>query len=152
MNVRLATSFALVLGVASPLAFGQLPPPADPEAVLSDAYQGKSYSPYAGRGFPSRPLWGDSHLHTGLSFDAAAFGNRLGVRDAYRFAPGEEVVSSTGLALKLSRPLDWLVVADHSDPMGFSRISWSANPISSQTRRDETGTTGSWQATACRSQ
>ena len=28
-------------------AFAQIPPPPDPEEVLSDAYTGKSYSPYA---------------------------------------------------------------------------------------------------------
>ena len=39
--------------------------------------------------------------------------------DAYRFAKGEEVISSTGLPVRLSRPLDFLVVADHSDNMGF---------------------------------
>ena len=39
--------------------------------------------------------------------------------DAYRFAKGEELTSSTGLQVKLSRPLDFLVVADHSDNMGF---------------------------------
>ena len=39
--------------------------------------------------------------------------------DAYRFAKGEQVTSSTGQAVKLSRPLDFLVVADHSDNMGF---------------------------------
>ena len=89
------------------------------EQTLSKSYKGKSYSPYAGRAFASRPLWGDSHLHTGNSFDAGAFGCRLRPGDAYRFARGEEVVSSTGIAVKLSRPLDWLVVADHSDNMGF---------------------------------
>jgi hypothetical protein len=36
---------------------------ADPE-TLAKAYTGKSYSPYAGRAFPERPLWGDSHVHT----------------------------------------------------------------------------------------
>ena len=51
--------------------------------------------------------------------DAGAFGARLGPEDAYRFAKGEEVVSSTGLPVRLSRPLDFLVVADHSDNMGF---------------------------------
>ncbi len=94
--------------------------PADPEAVLSDAYTGKSYSPYAGRGFPSRPLWGDTHLHTGLSLDAGIFGAVLDPADAHRFARGEELISSTGIPVKLSRPLDWLVVADHSDNMGFA--------------------------------
>jgi len=86
---------------------------------LAGAYTGKAYSPYAKRSFPERPLWGDSHLHTSLSMDAGLFGNRLPPRDAYRFARGEEVVSSTGQAVRLSRPLDWLVVADHSDGMGL---------------------------------
>jgi len=31
-----------------------------------------------------------------MSMDAGAFGNRLGIAEAYRFARGEEVVSSTG--------------------------------------------------------
>jgi hypothetical protein len=54
-----------------------------------------------------------------MSMDAGAFGNRLGIDAAYRFARGEEVVTSTGQKARLSRPLDWLVVADHSDNMGF---------------------------------
>ena len=86
---------------------------------LSDLYPGKAYSPYAQRSFPSFPLWGDTHLHTGLSVDAGLFGARLGLEDAYRFARGEEGVSSTGQPTKLARPLDWLVIADHSDAMGF---------------------------------
>src|SRR5678815_1695961 len=77
------------------------------------------YSPYAGRNFPTLPLFGDTHLHTGFSMDAGAFGARLGPRDAYRFARGEEITSNTGQPVKLSRPLDFLVVADHSDGMGF---------------------------------
>jgi hypothetical protein len=51
--------------------------------------------------------------------DAGAFGARLTPEDAHRFARGEELTSSTGLPVKLSRPLDFLVVADHSDNMGF---------------------------------
>lgn len=79
----------------------------------------KHFSPYAGRNFPTQAFWGDTHLHTGMSFDAGAFGARLGPEDAYRFARGEELTSSTGLQVKLSQPLDFLVVADHSDNMGF---------------------------------
>ena len=87
--------------------------------LLSNAYTGKVYSPYARRNFPERPLWGDSHLHTNLSMDAGLFGNRLPPRVAYRFARGEEVLASSGQAVRLSRPLDWLVIADHSDGMGM---------------------------------
>jgi hypothetical protein len=87
--------------------------------LLNTAYTGKVYSPYAQRSMPEQPLWGDSHLHTTLSMDAGLFGNRLSPDDAYRFARGEEVVSSTGQVVRLSRPLDWLAVTDHSDGMGL---------------------------------
>ncbi len=63
--------------------------------------------------------WGDTHLHTNLSMDAGLFGNRIGLDEAYKFAKGEAVTSTTGLNAKLSRPLDFLVVADHSDGMGL---------------------------------
>ncbi len=87
---------------------------------LSGLYPGKTYSPYAKRAFPSNVYWGDTHLHTALSADAGLFGNTLGLEEAYRFSRGEEVVSATGLPVKLGRPLDFLVIADHSDMMGFS--------------------------------
>jgi hypothetical protein len=77
------------------------------------------YSPYAGRNFPTQPFFGDTHLHTGWSFDAGTFGCRITPSDAYRFARGEEIKSSSGQPVKLSRPLDFLVVADHSDNMGM---------------------------------
>ena len=90
------------------------------EAQLSKFYTGKVYSPYAERTFPERPLWGDNHLHTSLSFDAGAFGNRVGLRDAYRLARGEQITASSGQAVRLGRPLDWLAITDHSDGMGFT--------------------------------
>ncbi|MCZ6476513.1 MAG: DUF3604 domain-containing protein [Gammaproteobacteria bacterium] len=118
---RLISMLALASGLAalSLQVAAQLPPPQNPEEVLSSAYTGSSYSPYAGRSFATFPLWGDSHLHTANSFDAGAFGNRLTPEDAYQFARGDEIVSSTGIPVRLSRPLDWLVVSDHSDNMGF---------------------------------
>jgi hypothetical protein len=87
---------------------------------LDSIYPGTAYSPYAQRSFPSRVFWGETHLHTGLSLDAGLFGNTLTHEDAYRLARGEEVTSSTGLPVKLSRPLDWLVITDHSDMMGIA--------------------------------
>jgi len=91
----------------------------DDTSSLYSAGEKKTYSPYAQRDFPNAPLWGDTHLHTAISFDAGAFGATLLPPDAYRFAKGEEVVSSTGQPVRLSRPLDFLVVADHSDNMGL---------------------------------
>ena len=121
LSLRCAVVVAGVFGILAFTSslFAQLPAPPDAKQTLSDAYVGKSYSPYARRGFPSRVYWGDTHLHTALSMDAGAFGNRLGLEEAYRFARGEELVSSSGVPVKLSRPLDFLVVADHSDNMGF---------------------------------
>jgi len=89
--------------------------------------QKPSYSPYAGRNFPTRPYFGDTHLHTGFSMDAGAFGARLTPADAYRFARGDELQSNTGQPVKLSRPLDFLVVADHSDGMGFFPLLMSGD-------------------------
>lgn len=84
----------------------QAKPPAEP------------YSPFLGNSHLTQPLWGDTHLHTNLSLDARAFGVTLGQQQAYRLARGERVVSSHGEALRLARPLDFLVVSDHSDGMG----------------------------------
>lgn len=70
--------------------------------------------------YPERVFWGDTHLHTANSPDAFGFGNRLDPEAALRFARGEEVTSSTGVKAKLNRPLDFLVIADHSD--GFASI------------------------------
>lgn len=68
----------------------------------------------------SRPYYGDTHLHTSYSTDAGMLGNTLGPEDAYRFARGEKVISSTGLPLRLQRPYDFLVVSDHSENLGLS--------------------------------
>jgi hypothetical protein len=119
-----AVTIAALVLMAAP-ASAQIVPD---KSSLSGLYTGKAYSPYAQRGFPERPLWGDSHLHTTLSFDAGIIGNRLPPRDAYRFARGEEVVSSTGQTVRLSRPLDWLAVTDHSDGMGLAGDVISGKP------------------------
>ena len=95
---------------------------------LADTGKPRPYSPYADRKFPERPLFGDTHLHTAFSMDAGAAGARLSPADAYRFAMGEQVTSSTGQSVKLSRPLDFLVVADHSDNMGFFPDLFAGDP------------------------
>jgi hypothetical protein len=86
------------------------------------------YSPYVGHDYPTRVYFGDTHLHTSFSMDAGAFGARLTPRDAYRFARGEEITASSGQPAKLSRPLDFLVVADHSDNMGFFPDLFAGKP------------------------
>jgi len=116
-SVSIFNSLCAILLVGSATTgFAQIAPAKE---SLSGLYPGKAYSPYAERSFPDRVLWGDTHLHTGLSMDAGLFGARLGLDDAYRFARGEQVTASSGQPAKLGRPLDWLVIADHSDGMGF---------------------------------
>ena len=94
----------------------------------AEHFQSRGYSPYADRGFPTRPLWGDTHLHTANSPDAFAFGNRLTPEDAYRFALGHTITSASGQRVQLSRPLDWLVVADHGVAMGAMMELYKGNP------------------------
>lgn len=91
-------------------------------------FKAPGYSPYAGRNFPVRPLWGDQHVHTSWSGDAVAAGTRVGPEEALRLARGEQITSSTGQPVKLSRPLDWLVIADHSDAMGVMNEVLAGNP------------------------
>ena len=76
--------------------------------------------------FPDRPYWGDTHLHTDNSIDAFGFGVRLGPEEALRFARGEEITSTTGTKAKLARPLDFLVISDHSDGLGSTRRLYDA--------------------------
>jgi hypothetical protein len=90
--------------------------------------KGAGYSPYTGKNYPTKMLWGDTHLHTNLSLDARAFGVTLGPEQAYRFARGEEITTSHGERVKLSRPLDWLVVSDHSDGLGAMDEVVKGNP------------------------
>jgi len=93
--------------------FGEVKP-----ADTGRFYKKPGYSPYAGKNYPERPLWGDQHVHTGWSADAGMGGATLTPEDALRFARGEEVMATSGQPAKLSRPLDWIAVSDHSDAMG----------------------------------
>lgn len=75
---------------------------------------------------PRQVFWGDTHLHTSNSIDAFGFGVRLDPEQALRFARGDEVTSTHGLKAKLDRPLDFLVIADHSDGLGLTRRIYEA--------------------------
>jgi hypothetical protein len=96
--------------------------------AVKEAIKKPGYSPYAGRSTPTMVLWGDTHLHTNLSLDARAFGVTLGPEEAYKLARGDEITSSHGERVRLARPLDWLVVSDHSDAMGTMNEIVKGNP------------------------
>jgi hypothetical protein len=88
----------------------------------------REYSPYLNQGFQQRVYWGDTHVHTSYSTDAGMIGNRLGPDEAYQFALGKTVVSSTGLPVRLQRPLDFIVIADHAENLGLAPMIAEANP------------------------
>ena len=100
------------------------------------AFADESYSPYADSRYPTNVYWGDTHLHTNLSIDSYHGGNRtLGPADAYRFARGEVIQSTTGGKVKLGRPLDFLVVADHAYNIGVLPRLEMSDPILLETRK-----------------
>ena len=94
-----------------------------------DRSSASQYSPYAGRDYPTQVYFGDTHHHTANSGDAFLNGDRLSPEQAYRFARGEEVVSSTGLPVKLARNLDFLVVSDHAEGLGVMYEVYDGNPV-----------------------
>lgn len=63
--------------------------------------------------------FGDTHVHTNLSFDSYLNGNRLSLYEAYRFANGEALTLLTGETMQLSRPLDFVVMTDHAESFGL---------------------------------
>ena len=73
--------------------------------------------------------FGDAHVHTSMSMDAAAWGASQSPEGAYRYARGEEVTSFKGWKTQLTRPLDWLVIADHSDGYDFYNMVKKGDPL-----------------------
>ncbi|MEM7139240.1 MAG: DUF3604 domain-containing protein, partial [Myxococcota bacterium] len=70
-------------------------------------------------------FFGDTHVHTALSYDANIRGTRVGPPGAYRFARGESIdippYDADGNALRSiqrDRPLDWVAISDHAEHLG----------------------------------
>ena len=106
-------------------------------ALISIAYcfipllsAGQSYSPAANIQYPVQVYWGDTHLHTNLSLDANGMGNKtLGLDEAYQFAKGFPITTENGDVAQLTRPLDFLVIADHAVNMGLLRAAYNNDSI-----------------------
>jgi len=79
--------------------------------------------------YPQNVYFGDAHVHTVMSMDAAAWGASQTPEGAYRYARGEEVTSFKGWKTQLTRPLDWLVIADHSDGYNFYNMVKDGDPL-----------------------
>ncbi|MGN6498930.1 MAG: DUF3604 domain-containing protein [Tsuneonella sp.] len=122
---RLTIGLALAAGCAV-LALGGCDVSKITGGGPSDAAKGDGTGTVPLAEYPERPLFGDTHLHTDNSIDAFGFGARLGPEEALRFARGEKVTSSSGIPAQLARPLDFLVIADHSDGLGATRRLYDA--------------------------
>lgn len=120
MRYVFLTTIFLGAGAAVSAAMAQeMPPPTDRDVV---------YSPYPAQDFPDRVYFGDTHLHTSYSADAGMAGAIVGPEEAYRLARGEQITSNTGLPVKLQRPLDFLVIADHAENLGLAPMIARSDP------------------------
>lgn len=120
-SLALTGVIALLPGLAS-CANGPISP------LESKANASAQTGPDAQCAIGNRPFFGDTHLHTALSPDAGLAGTKLGLDEAYRFARGETVTSNSGQQAALKRPLDFLVVADHSENLGLAQGLEASNP------------------------
>jgi hypothetical protein len=125
MKSNLALCLALLISTSS---FAVDEPTKHDEEQISKNFKKAGYSPYAGRNFSTNVYFGDTHLHTSISGDAFGFGNKINDVDALRFARGDEIMSAGGLQVKLSRPLDFLVVADHAEAYGAMIAVYAGDP------------------------
>ena len=89
----------------------------------------KEYSPYVEDHFPNNVYFGDTHLHSSWSADAGMAGATLGPDEAYRVSRGETVTAHSGWKIKLVRPLDFLVLADHAENLGVADFIRRSDPI-----------------------
>jgi len=74
---------------------------------------------------PDREAYfGETHIHTSWSLDAWLFGNRLtDPGDAYKYFKGEPIKHPAGYEVKITTPLDWAGVTDHSEYVGVIRLA-----------------------------
>ena len=120
-----ALGFALALaGLCASAAAAEDAPATDPLDALLERR-----APCANRDPERRPYFGDLHVHTAFSQDAATQGTRNRPRDAYAFARGEPLglqpYDADGKPLRtarLRRPLDFAAVTDHAEQFGEVHI------------------------------
>ena len=120
MNYLSLARSAAVLAAALPMSIGTEATAFDGKVPPEAMAHAPVYSPYAGRHYPDRVLFGDLHFHTELSFDAGLVGTSLSPHEAFRVARGEEIISNTGQRVQLIRPLDFLAITEHAEMLGLS--------------------------------
>jgi hypothetical protein len=96
--------------------FAQLAICIGPQAMAQDNY-------------PQNVYFGDTHLHTNLSPDAYVQRNTTSSPDnAFQFAKGAPVIDALSRAkVQIDTPLDFLVVADHAEYAGITKMIWDGH-------------------------
>lgn len=123
-------AFAPAISIAAmTFALASCVSPEDNDGAIAEVDSTAPVETSVAQGNPDELLWGDTHLHTEYSMDANTFGARLTPEDAYRFARGEAVTASNGMTAKLETPLDFLMIADHSDYLGSFTELRAGNPM-----------------------
>ena len=97
----------------------------NPSASVELSERTKDYNEFR------NPYFGQTHQHTGWSFDAAILDVKLGPDNAYRHARGEKVLHPSGYVVQLKVPLDFLSVTDHGEYLGVLLQMYDPNnPVS----------------------
>ena len=79
--------------------------------------------------------FGETHQHTSWSFDAFIFGNtKTTPADSYKYAKGEPIPHPMGYPIKITTPLDWMGVTDHSEYVGV--VQMANDPTSALSKTD----------------
>lgn len=70
-----------------------------------------------------RPMFGDLHVHTSLSFDSYVSSQRNDPSAAYRYAKGQPIILSDEdanqtITAQIQRPLDFTAITDHAEFLG----------------------------------
>ncbi len=119
LTIPVVVAAAAVLTGAAPTTGGSRGV-SRPPASAGPAVRLPSYNP------DRNAYFGDLHVHTKLSFDAYIFNVRATPEDAYRYAKGEPLMHAGGYQARLSEPLDFVAVTDHSEYIGA--IEHAARP------------------------
>jgi hypothetical protein len=113
--------------------------PEDP--TLQPIFDAANAQPMAAlESVPSRAdrqaFFGDLHIHSALSPDAYVFGVRAMPADAYRYARGATIEHGAGYPIRLTRPLDFAAVTDHSEYLGVVRAYGGQTTLGRESLRD----------------
>ncbi|MSQ98338.1 MAG: DUF3604 domain-containing protein [Xanthomonadales bacterium] len=120
MKKQLAVLIAASLGLAALCGCQKQEAPVAAEPAVVEAAPIVPASDLPPPNPDNNVYFGDVHVHTGWSFDAFTNGSKTTPTDAYAWAQGKAITGSGGPEMQLKTPLDFHMVADHAEYMGFS--------------------------------